>query len=327
MAQILIADDNSEMLDTLTRIFGLYEFDVIKAVNGIEAIEKAEKNKPDIIILDGMMPEMNGFEACQKLKQKESTKDIPVVFLTANFMELRDRIKGFELGADDYLLKPFNSKELVARIKGILKRTESARLLKEENNRLVWKNNLIEKELKEFTEHQSSEHFQAVDPLTGLSNFEFFKDRVRMELLRSQRFNNDLALIWIKLNESKKIKEILGGQIFDFVILKIANFILNQTRVIDLLGFDKDKGFFILLPQTDYSGAKSKVENINSALLNNTYISKDMLRTLEISQKKISDISKFTFSYGVTSAVNKNGLVTSVEELFKKVENPIAETE
>ena len=69
------------------------------------------------------------------------------------------------------------------------------------------------------------------------------------------------------------------------------------------------------------------MENINSALLNNTYISRDMLKTLEISQKKISDISKFTFSYGVTSAVNKNGLVTSVEELFKKVENPIAEAE
>ena len=97
MPKILIADDNEEMLETLVRIFSLYEFAVDTALDGKKAIEKARQVNPDIIILDGMMPEMDGFEACRILKQNEDTREIPVVFLTANFMELRDRIKGLEI--------------------------------------------------------------------------------------------------------------------------------------------------------------------------------------------------------------------------------------
>ena len=71
MPKILIADDNDDMLETLERIFNLYKFTVIKAIDGVEAISKAEKHLPDIIILDGMMPKMDGFEACKLLKKNE----------------------------------------------------------------------------------------------------------------------------------------------------------------------------------------------------------------------------------------------------------------
>ena len=139
MPKVLVADDNEEMLETLERIFLFYQFEVIKALNGLEAVNKVKTHCPDIILLDGMMPEMDGFEACKILKSSEKTKNIPIVFLTANYTDVQDRIKGFELGADDYLLKPFNSKELVTRVNTILKRTEMLRQIKKKMKNLLQK--------------------------------------------------------------------------------------------------------------------------------------------------------------------------------------------
>ena len=153
MPSILIADDNAEMLETLERIFALYEFDVYKAENGKKAIEIAEKELPDLIILDAKMPVMDGFEACKILKNNHHTRDIPVVFLTANYIQPTDRVTGLQLGADDYLLKPFNSKELVARVKSIIKRNEILRMLKDENHRLAETTKKIQRELKAVLEH------------------------------------------------------------------------------------------------------------------------------------------------------------------------------
>jgi len=322
MPKILIADDNEEMLETLVRIFSLYEFKVDTALNGIEAIDMAKKVSPDIIILDGMMPEMDGFEACRILKKNEETKEIPVVFLTANFMELRDRIKGLELGADDYLLKPFNSKELVARIKSILKRTQLSKSLKEENQKLVQKNTMIEEELKKLLEkHKINDKKQITDPVTGLYTFEFFRKQAQNELERSRRFANDLSLVVIYFKNAKKMKEILGIQLFNYLIIKIANFILTKTRVIDLISFDEQKGFYMLLPQTDYDGAVQKVEKLIEMLMNNSHIDDEILKTLEFSKKKLSDISKLVFENGV-AAFNKKQSFT-IDDLFNAAENTI----
>ena len=108
MPKVLIVDDNEDMLDTLKHLFQFYEFEVARAVNGQEGIISAEKEKPDIIILDALMPVMNGFDACRALKSGKKTKEIPIVFLSANYMEDEHRVMGLELGADDYVLKPFN---------------------------------------------------------------------------------------------------------------------------------------------------------------------------------------------------------------------------
>ncbi len=91
MPRILIVDDNFDMLDTLEHLFSFYQFDVLKAVNGKQGVEAAEKHLPDIILLDADMPVMNGFEACKILKKKRKTRQIPVVFLTAKYIDARVR--------------------------------------------------------------------------------------------------------------------------------------------------------------------------------------------------------------------------------------------
>jgi CheY-like chemotaxis protein len=113
---VLIVDDNPRNLQFLGSILVENEYDLAVSTSGIQVFEFLENKKPDIILLDIMMPEMDGYEVCKKLKTDPNTKDIPVIFLTAK-SEMSDIIRGFEVGAVDYVTKPFNSAELLARTK------------------------------------------------------------------------------------------------------------------------------------------------------------------------------------------------------------------
>jgi len=114
-ATVLVVDDTPLMIDILTKYLTNAEFEVITAQDGKTALDIAKEVQPDIILLDIMMPEMNGFIACQHLKENLATQDIPVIFTTAR-TEIDDKLKGFEVGAVDYVTKPFDGREVIARV-------------------------------------------------------------------------------------------------------------------------------------------------------------------------------------------------------------------
>jgi two-component system alkaline phosphatase synthesis response regulator PhoP len=120
--KILIVDDEIDTLLPLKRSLEVEDYMVMGANNGHEALMKARTDIPDLILLDLMMPEMDGYEVCAQLKKDELTKNIPVIILTAKDA-VRDKVKGLDIGADDYVTKPFNLNELKARIKSVLRRT------------------------------------------------------------------------------------------------------------------------------------------------------------------------------------------------------------
>ncbi|RME18946.1 MAG: DNA-binding response regulator [Bacteroidetes bacterium] len=121
--KILIADDEEDILQFLSYNLKKEGYEVITANNGAEAISIAEKEKPDLIVLDIMMPVMDGMEACKELRQLPETKDKLIVFLTAR-NEDYSQIAGFENGADDYITKPIKPKLFLSRIKALLRRTQ-----------------------------------------------------------------------------------------------------------------------------------------------------------------------------------------------------------
>jgi two-component system alkaline phosphatase synthesis response regulator PhoP len=120
--QILIVDDELDTLLPVKRALELEDFNVIEAQDGAEALEKVRTEIPDLVLLDLMLPGINGFEVCQRLKQDEATSSIPIIMLTAKG-ETSDKVEGIEIGADDYVTKPFDLSELKARIKAVLRRT------------------------------------------------------------------------------------------------------------------------------------------------------------------------------------------------------------
>lgn len=118
--KVLVADDDTNVLEIIRLYFSQQQIDLIEAHDGSEAVALAEREKPDAIILDVMMPKMDGYQACRKIRK---TMDTPIIMLSAKGEEF-DRVLGLELGADDYVTKPFSPRELVARIKAIFRRMQ-----------------------------------------------------------------------------------------------------------------------------------------------------------------------------------------------------------
>ncbi|MBN2424830.1 MAG: response regulator [Calditrichaceae bacterium] len=302
MPRILLADDNEEMLDTLERIFAFYDFEVLKAVNGKEAIEIANKNNPDIILLDGMMPVMDGFEACKILKSKKKTKDIPIVFLTANYTLEKHRITGLELGADDYLLKPFNSKELVARSKAILKRNELLRKLKSENENLTHKNEEMEQEIRSLVDRSKTTGLnELIDHLTGLYSYPFFEKRLKEEYERAVRHSLPLSMVMVHIHNLSKINDKFGYQTGNYIIIKLANNLITKTRVSDILARSENNRFYVLLPQTDEHGAYLEAERIRITLSDTDYLSKEFMDDARINRRKGGELNKIEVNLGVAT--------------------------
>ena len=120
--KILVVDDEPDTLIPLTRALEADNYIVIGAADGAEALEKVTAETPDLILLDLMLPKVNGYEVCMKLKEDSLTRHIPIIMLSAKG-ELKDKVLGIEIGADDYVTKPFDLLELKTRIRALLRRS------------------------------------------------------------------------------------------------------------------------------------------------------------------------------------------------------------
>lgn len=122
--KVLVVDDEPHIVKAIRFYLEDEDFEVITATEGSEALDLAEKHQPDLIILDVMMPCMDGFEVCRELRSRSRTRLIPIILLTAR-ESVEDKVRGFDLGADDYITKPFNNRELLARVKSRIRRSEA----------------------------------------------------------------------------------------------------------------------------------------------------------------------------------------------------------
>ncbi len=122
---ILVVEDDEDILNLLQFNLEAAGFAVIASADGYEGLNLAKAKRPDLVVLDIMLPGLDGFEICKELKRRKETAAIPVIMLTARGEEV-DRIVGLELGADDYVVKPFSPREFLLRVKGILKRAQPA---------------------------------------------------------------------------------------------------------------------------------------------------------------------------------------------------------
>ena len=138
--KILVVDDEPDAVELIEFNLKAAGYDVVRANDGEEALKKARMTLPDLIVLDLMLPEVDGMEVCKILRRDQKTSSIPVVMVTAKAAEI-DRVLGLELGADDYVTKPFSPRELVLRVKRLLRSGEKA---EEKSDRIEWKELLLD---------------------------------------------------------------------------------------------------------------------------------------------------------------------------------------
>lgn len=132
--KILVADDEQNITDVCKKYLEREEYQVIVAANGEETLEKWQNERPDLIVLDLMMPGKNGWEVCRQIRD---TDDVPIIMLTARGEEM-DRLFGLTIGADDYLTKPFSPRELVLRVKSIFRRINKGNALAQPESKLIY---------------------------------------------------------------------------------------------------------------------------------------------------------------------------------------------
>ena len=158
MKKVLIVDDEAHILELLEFNLKKNGYDVVKAENGLMAIDLAKESKPDIILLDLMLPDLDGIEVCRRLKRERDTSAIPIIMLTAKSDEI-DKIIGLEMGADDYVTKPFSVRELIARIKTVSRRVD-----------------------KSFNNDDSRDRISIKDVTVDVEKFEAYKEDKKVDL-------------------------------------------------------------------------------------------------------------------------------------------------
>lgn len=234
-AQVLIVDDNEKNLKILNVILRKSGYHVVAAQSGNEAIKTVEKMIPDVILLDVTMPELDGYETCKIIKAANRTKDVPIIFVSAN-VDTEDVIKGFESGGADYVTKPFNSEILLAKVKTYIKlmqRTKQLRVLADK------------------------------DGLTGLANRRNFNEFMDLEWRRCLRSSSSLSVIMIDIDHFKLYNDTYGHLEGDSALKKVAD-VLKKTcrRPGDLAARYGGEEFAIILSETNCDVATVIATNI-----------------------------------------------------------------
>ncbi len=256
---ILVVDDNPQNLRLLIAILSMRGYKVRPAPSGSIALESAFSTPPDLILLDIMMPEMNGYEVCQKLKESELTSSVPVIFISA-IDAVADKVKAFEMGAVDYITKPFQAEEILARVNTHLSLRRTQKMLEEEIE--------LRKESEERLKVISLKYQKMAtqDYLTGVSNRRYFMERAQEELIRANRYKHPLTFMMMDIDHFKRINDTYGHHAGDQVLKNVASICTDNLRVHDLFGRIGGEEFSAMLPETNLNDAMVVAERIRKSI-------------------------------------------------------------
>ena len=301
MSKILLVDDNVDMLDTLEHLFTFYEYEVLRAENGKVGLEIAATKLPGLIILDALMPVMNGFETCEHLKKNRKTKNIPVIFLSANYTEHEHRMKGLGLGADDYMLKPFNAKELITKAGVLLHRKKLIDQLRHDNSTLL-SSSRTAVSAAATVEVMLPDNNPEIDSLTGLYNALQFNQRYVKSLEKAAASQREIAMLALDIDHFHRINDFYGEHTGDYVLMKIANVILQNTPAANNVFRISKNRFYIILPGVSETEASQCGERIRTAICHTPFIDEELFLFKRQSSRRKPEEANVTVSIGVSSS-------------------------
>ena len=232
--RLLVVDDQPVNIQALYQAFSA-DHQVLMATNGEQALKIAVSKQPDLVLLDVMMPGMDGHEVCHRLKADESTRDIPVIFVTAHSDEASETL-GLEMGAVDFISKPINTKIVRARVKTQLTLKAQADLLRQ---------------------------WVYIDGLTGVYNRRHFDERLASEWARAVRGGTELSVVLLDVDFFKRYNDRYGHQAGDDCLRRLAACLKDTLkRPTDLVARYGGEEFVCLLPDTPLAGAMSLAEHL-----------------------------------------------------------------
>jgi len=287
---ILIIDDSAvvrqQILATL-RTAALFETH-LEAADGIEGFKAALNQSFDVIVCDLEMPGMDGFKFLAMRNAREDLRDVPVIMLTGR-EDLETKIRGLDQGASDYVTKPFDPAELVARVRVQLKLKTLQDELKKSNQLLLQLSN--------------------TDPLTSLHNRRFLMDTLAKEVERSCRTEIPLALVMIDIDHFKRVNDTYGHQVGDAVLVAVAALLQGQLRPYDTAARFGGEEFVLVLPSTELMAAGAVAERLRKLTAN-----------LSFAKEGATDLV-LTISAGV--AVVSPGSIVNADDLIRQADTAL----
>jgi diguanylate cyclase (GGDEF)-like protein len=282
-ANILIVDDTPANLHVLTRMVEELGYIARPVTGGKMALQAAQSHPPDLVLLDIIMPGMDGYEVCTRLKADEKLQDVPVIFISA-LHETADKVKGLELGAVDFVTKPFDAFELRARVSAALRTKRMQDLL---------------------IEHAK------IDPLTGLTNRRGLMERLQQEWDRVQRHGGALSFIMGDVDHFKRINDTHGHAVGDQALCEVADAIVGRCRKTDLPSRYGGEEFAIVVPDEAVSAAARLAERCRQAV-----------EAVRLSTR--SESLRITASFGVadsTGVASPEALVQQADKALYRAKN------
>jgi diguanylate cyclase (GGDEF)-like protein len=244
-ASILIVDDTKDNLDILRDILMFNGYRVQTARSGEAALKRVQESPPDLILLDILMPGMDGFEVCTRLKASESTKDIPVIFVSS-MADIDSKVQGFKVGAVDYINKPFQNAEILARVNMQVTMLRLHRHLEMQNAEL--------------------ERLANTDYLTDLFNRRCFFRSAEKKFSRAVLCGAPISITLIDLDHFKRVNDTHGHLVGDRVLVHVAQLIRAHCRAYDVAARYGGEEFVILHSAVDSQNAFRVVEGIRKAV-------------------------------------------------------------
>lgn len=233
-ARILVVDDNLPNLRLLADWLASESYVVSTAVDGFEALEKIAAERPDIVLLDVVMPELNGFEACRRIKADPAIAHTPVIMVTA-LSDVDDLVRGFEAGADDFITKPVNGLALMARVRLQLRRKRDYTHILEQSR---------------------------TDRLTGAFNLHYLEAHVPRLTARCHAARKSLTVLMIDVDNLKQVNDAHGHALGDRVLKEIVSRTTSALRPSDLVVRRGGDEFVVAMPETDLNAALRIAERL-----------------------------------------------------------------
>jgi diguanylate cyclase (GGDEF)-like protein len=237
-SRLLVVDDQPINIQALYQTFAA-DHQVLMATSGEQALELCASKQPDLVLLDVVMPGMDGFEVCRRLKADEATRDIPVIFVTAQNDDVAET-RGLDAGAVDFISKPINPKIVRARVRTHLTLKAQADLLRE---------------------------WVYTDGLTGVHNRRYFDERLEVEWSRAVRSGSALSVVLLDVDYFKRYNDCYGHLAGDECLRRLATALKACVRrPSDLVARYGGEEFVCLLPDTDLNGAMTVAEELSQLL-------------------------------------------------------------
>jgi two-component system cell cycle response regulator len=243
--RILVVDDNRDNAEIIVTRLRYRGYDVADAATGEQALGRIRETPPDVVLLDLMLPDIDGYEVASRIRADEALPFIPIIMLTARDLD-EDRIGWFEAGADDFLTKPVRFPELEARVRALIR-------IKRLHDELAIKNAELER-------------LSTSDGLTGLFNHRHSHELLCEEFERSARTRAPITVAMFDLDHFKAVNDTWGHIAGDHLLRETAALLRRTAREIDSLGRYGGEEFIAILPSTDPAGGSFFAERVRATI-------------------------------------------------------------